>query len=53
MVHAKPVCKKHFDTHVKTKTDEANKGLHFIPEMLRGPILKANKLYMDIAEGLR
>ena len=32
---------------------EANKGLHYIPEELRGPILKANKLYMDVAERFR
>ena len=31
---------------------EANKGLHYIPEELRGPVLKANKLYIDIAEGI-
>tara|TARA_B100001094_G_scaffold278649_1_gene288328 strand:+ start:92 stop:688 length:597 start_codon:yes stop_codon:yes gene_type:complete len=27
-------------------------GLDYIPEELRGPILKANKLYMDVAEGI-
>ena len=29
---------------------EATKGIQYIPEELRGPILKANKLYMDVAE---
>ena len=29
---------------------ESTKGMHYIPEELRGPILKANKLYMDVAE---
>ena len=28
-------------------------GLDYIPEELRGPILKANKLYMDIAEEIK
>ena len=32
---------------------EANKGLHFIPEELRGPILKANKLYMEVLEDIK
>ena len=32
---------------------EANKGLQYIPEELRGPVLKANKLYMDVAEGFK
>ena len=33
-----------------SKLTEDTKGLHYIPEELRGPILKANKLYMDVAE---
>ena len=32
---------------------EATKGISYIPEELRGPILKANKLYMDVAEEIR
>ena len=28
-------------------------GLNYIPEELRGPILKANKLYMDVAEEIK
>ena len=32
---------------------EATKGISYIPEELRGPILKANKLYMDVAEEVR
>ena len=32
---------------------EANKGLQFIPEELRGPILKANKLYMEVLEDIK
>ena len=29
---------------------ESTKGMHYIPEELRGPILKANKLYMDVVK---
>ena len=30
--------------------DEAMKGIHFVPEELRRPILLANKAYIEIAE---
>ena len=30
--------------------EEGMKGLHYIPEELRGPILKANKSYIQVAE---
>ena len=32
---------------------EANKGLQFIPEEFGGPILKANKLYMEVLEDIK
>ena len=43
---------KFYITLFKQELTEATKGIQYIPEELRGPVLKANKLYMDIAEGI-
>ena len=43
---------KIYITLFKQELAEATKGIQYIPEELRGPVLKANKLYMDIAEGI-
>ena len=43
---------KFYITLFKQELAEATKGIQYIPEELRGPVLKANKLYMDIAEGI-
>ena len=44
---------KFYITLFEQELTEATKGLQYIPEELRGPILKANKLYMDVAEEVR
>ena len=44
---------KFYITLFEQELTEATKGIQYIPEELRGPVLKANKLYMDIAEGLK
>lgn len=41
---------KFYITLFEQELTEATKGIQYIPEELRGPILKANKLYMDVAE---